>query len=378
MKVMHMLKFVCAASRRTAGVAAGVILAGGLAGVFVTPGTAYAADPIGTTTTITSATPTSTWFGTTLNVQVSVAPASGTTAPSGTVDVSGASGGCSATLSPSGSNGLSVGGCDIRHLPDGTYTLTATYEGSLPGFSQSPPSAPYPVKVGSAPMFDAYWPPLTATAGQGYSYTFHARGSGPISYTLTTSATWLHINSWNGTVWGTVPYWVKSFSYSVTASNSLGSQTVGPFTVWVKHGYVDINTYLGCPSYVLTGHKGSCTLWVTNSGSASAPNVTAQIALPWQLRADFCGSFYPWNWGCSISGNTAYENLGTLYPGQTRQLTVVFTAKTGFSLWGWHRGHPFTVKVVGFAASNGYWWFYGRSASYSIAYVTIIPHGHWW
>jgi len=45
---------------------------------------------------------------------------------------------------------------------------------------------------------------------------------------------------------------------------------------------------------------------------------------------------------------------------------------------GRHHGYPFTVKVVGFAASNTYWWFFGQSASYSIAYVTIIPHGHWW
>jgi hypothetical protein len=79
-----------------------------------------------------------------------------------------------------------------------------------------------------------------------------------------------------------------------------------------------------------------------------------------------------------ISGNTASENLGTQYPGPTRELTVVFTARTGFNLWGRHRGHRFTVRLVGSAASHGYFWFFGQRESYSVAYVTVIPRGIWW
>jgi hypothetical protein len=105
--------------------------------------------------------------------------------------------------------------------------------------------------------------------------------------------------------------------------------------------------------------------------------VTAQIALPRQLRADFCGFFF--NFGCRISGNTAFENLGTLNPGQTKELSVVFTARTGFGLWGPHPGHRFTVKVVGSAAAAANnWWFFGQRVSFSTAYVTIIPRGFWW
>ena len=101
--------------------------------------------------------------------------------------------------------------------------------------------------------------------------------------------------------------------------------------------------------------------------------MTALIALPSQLRANFC---VPW-WSCTITNNIAFENLGTLFPGQTKALTVVFTAKTGWMLWGWHRGHQFTVKVTGFAASHGNPWLVGPRASLSLAYVTIIPRG-WW
>jgi hypothetical protein len=35
---------------------------------------------------------------------------------------------------------------------------------------------------------------------------------------------------------GTVPTHPQSFTYSVTATNSVGSMTAGPFTVAVRHG----------------------------------------------------------------------------------------------------------------------------------------------
>jgi hypothetical protein len=283
---MHrIIDVVC---RRTAGVAAGVVLLGGIAGgVLLAPGTAFASTMTGTTTAITGTTQTSTPTGTTLNIQVSVTPASGTTWPSGQVNISdGSGGGCFLTLVQDGPNGLADGNCSIANLQNGSYVLTAGYQGS-PSFSQS------------------------------------------------------------------------------------GSPQD---RVWIKNGFIrpDLHTYLNCTRYVFTGQRGSCTLSVTNAGWGTAQDVTAQIALPWQLRADYCGYFF----GCTINGNTAYENLGTLRPGQTRSLTVVFTARTGFNLWGWHRGHRFTVRVVGSAsASNNR--FFGQGQSYSAAYVTINPFG-WW
>ena len=114
----------------------------------------------------------------------------------------------------------------------------------------------------------------------------------------------------------------------------------------------------------------------------AAQGVTAQIALPYQLRADYCG-YNNWfsSYGCSISSNTASENLGTLYAGQTRELTVTFTADSGFTLWGRHYGRTFPVKVVGSASSFGNFGnfsYFGQRESYSAAYVTVIPRGFWW
>jgi hypothetical protein len=375
---MH--KLISAACRRTAGIAAGVILTGGVAGaVLLTPGTAFAStatppSTLNTTTAITSTSQTPASVGT-LTVFVSVSAGAGNTEPTtGNVDVTGAGNGCTVTL-----NGSNAGSCSISNLqPGGTYTLTAAYEGST-GYNQSPASSPVTVTIYQAPAFDVANPPQTATPGQNYGYTFHASGYPAPTYSLAGAPKWLNINSSTGTVWATVPYWASSFSYSVVASNGVGSPaTAGPFWVKVRHGYVNINTYLSCTSKVFTGQKGSCTLWVTNRGYSPASNVTAQIALPRPLRADYCGYFWGWSFGCTISNNTAYENLGTLNPGQTKALTVVFTAKSGWSLWGRHPGHRFTVKVVGSASSNGYWWFFGQRRSYSVAYVTIIPRGFWW
>jgi hypothetical protein len=372
---MH--KLIGAACHRTAGMAAGLVLTGGLVGgVLLTPGTAYAQTTVDTTTAITGTSQTSTFHGTTLNVQVSVTPASGTTAPDGTVKVTAGWGSCFLTLAQEGSTAVSGGNCNIYNLSPGTYAVTASYGGSS-SFGSSDTSAS--VTIGSAPVFNADSPSLNATPGQGYSYTFHAYGSPAPSYTLGAgSPSWLHIDSYTGTVWGTVPFWARSFSYSVTASNSVGSATAGPYTVYVQpqQRHVNISTYLSCTSRVYTGQRGSCTLWVTNNGYNSAPNVNAQIALPSQLRADYCGYF--WSFGCSISNNTASENLGTLNPGQTKALTVVFTARNGFTLFGWHHGWRFTVKVVGSASSYGNWWFLGQRSSYSVAWVTIVPRGIWW
>jgi hypothetical protein len=374
---MH--NFIGAATRRTAGLAAGVILTGGLVGgVLLAPGTAYAAEATTTTMSVTQ----QAWGsgGATLDVTVSVAP----TGATGPVTVSGAGGGCHTYVGMSGTSS-----CDIPGVAAGAYTLTAAYQGSA-AFSPSTVSQPVTVvgapaptpAVTSAPVFVADSPPLTATAGQAYSYTFQANGSPAPSYALSVNPGWLQINSATGAMWGTVPNGTSSFSYSVVASNGIGTGVLaGPFTVYVRpgygYGYVNIHTSLSCTRYVFTGQRGYCTLTVTNRGWNVAPDVTAQIVLPWQLKAGYRG----YSFGYRIYGNTVSENLGTLYPGQTKELFVTFTARTGYNLWGRHPGYKFTVKVVGSASSSGNYgnlWFYGQRQSYSVAYVTIIPRGFWW
>jgi hypothetical protein len=322
-----MRRLIGAASRRTAGIAAGLILTGGVVGgVLLAPGAAYA--DTGTTVAITSASPS--FGGVTVSVSVT-----GGTEPLGTFSVSGAGNGCTGNLSgggvfgggmfgnpgggdgngggmfgkPGGGDGSGSGSCTIDGVGPGTYSLTASYDG--------------------------------------------ATGTGSV----------------------TVP------------QNNYGSADASPFTVSSQNDvyrhrqhhneFADLSTSLSCTSPVHTGQRGQCTLDVANDGYGSAPDVTAQITLPYQLRADYCG-YYD---GCSISGNTASEDLGALDAGQTRELTVTFTADNGYTLWGRHHGRTFTVQVDGSASSYGNFGTYsyhGQRDSSSTAYVTVIPRGFWW
>ena len=376
---MHTL--LDAACRRTVGIAAGIVLAGGVAGgVLLTPGTAFAS---GTLSSSTSVSASQSGHGVTADVTVSNASATPGTAPTGSVTVTADGGSCTVTLAPHG--GSASGSCTIGFVPDGTWTVTASYGGDANYAASSGTTSvtvnngpgPGPGPGQHAPVFTADSPPVYATSGQSYGYTFPAVGSPPIRYSLS-GPFWLHINPFDGTVSGTVPNFGGSFSYTVTATNNIGS-TSRSFTVFVRqpfrqhhYNHSNVSTSLSCTSKVYSGQRGSCTLWVTEHGNGSASDVTAQIALPKQLQADYCGFL---NFGCSIFNNTASENLGTLYPGQTKSLTVTFTARSASWLWGYNHRFAFTVKVVGSASSNGLFsnGFFGHSESYSTAYVTIIP-----
>jgi hypothetical protein len=228
-------------------------------------------------------------------------------------------------------------------------------------------------------------PPLTATAGSPYQYTFTA--SGNASWSLVGAPAWLSISG--ATVSGTVPRGTTSFTYSVTVTNGSWSYTDGPYTVQVGngwqpggpgpgHGYgygqsADLSTSLNCPSSVRAGKTGSCTLTVSNSGSGTARDVTASIDLPSALQAEYCGNDANWQqqWngpGCSISDNDASEQIRSIGAGQSRTLSVYFRATRG---WSW-RGNNTVEVTANTQAENGGGtpWAYSNNAQ-SSAYVTI-------
>ncbi len=120
------------------------------------------------------------------------------------------------------------------------WTTSFTYSVRAKNSVTSVTAGPFQVAVRSrtvAPSFTAAAPPLIATAGRNYSYTFQATGTPTPRYALAAGApTWLSINSFTGALSGTVPKWTATFTYSVKATNSVNSVTAGPFKVSVSAG----------------------------------------------------------------------------------------------------------------------------------------------
>jgi hypothetical protein len=284
------------ASRRRTGIAAAIVLAGGLAGsALLAPTSAFAGVmQVGTTTSITGTQQADASGGTTLAVKVSVStPAGSPLAPAGSVKVTiaGTSDSCTTALTvPSSASDLtSTGSCDISSLAGGHYDLKAAYTSSTMQFGSSDTSG----------------------------------------------------------------YWV---------------------TVSSQHRQ-SLSTKLSCPQQVTTGHRGTCTLSVTDNGWGAATGVRASISLPSALSARSCstnansGSGHPWGWQpCSISKNVASANLGTIWAGQTKKLSVTFTGH--LSSWQQNHGRMNRVWVHGSAWDNNKY----SSAS---AAVVIMPQLYW-
>jgi hypothetical protein len=265
--------------------------------------------------------------------------------------------------------------------------VTATYGGSSSSGFAGSPSGIYKANVGTAPAFTAHSPSTSAHNGDNYSYNFNASGAPTPAYSLSGAPGWLSVNASTGVVSGHIPNGINSFTYSVVATNVVNTATAGPFTVAVSHGhpggnYGHLATSLNCTSPVHSGAKGTCTLTVTNTGGNGSQDVTGTINLPSQLKADFCGHGWSWgwynSWGCTISGNTASENLGTLRAGQTKSVTVTFTARSTQWLWGWGHQNREWVRVTGSAQSQGNWWgWFGGNSSNAKTYIQILPP-RWW
>jgi hypothetical protein len=383
-------------NRRKTGLAASVVLVGGMAGgMLLTGGVANAASPVPTNTavnlgsTVTATHSGSSWY---INVPVTVTDTAGAPAPDGTVKVyNTGTYGCTVTLAATGT-ATSGGSCELAVSGNGGITVEAEYSGSTvnnlqDSYGQAGTTVGG-VVTDVAPSFTADSPATSARAGSNYYYQFAASGTPTPTFSLS-GPSWLSINSSTGQVAGTVHGFPgTSFSYSVTASNGVSPSVTETYKVWITGngnpgGNGKLSTKLSCTSPVHSGSQGTCTLDVTNTGWNSAQNVIGEINLPSQLKADFCGHGWGWgwynSWGCSISGNSASQDLGTLRPGQSRTVTVTFTAQSTHYLWGWGHQYREWVRVVGSAQSSGYWGWFGGNASYSTATVQILPpHFIWW
>jgi uncharacterized repeat protein (TIGR01451 family) len=247
------------------------------------------------------------------------------------------------SVDPSSGPGVcSVSGVDgttLDYDEPGSCVIDANQAGSA-GFAAAPTVAAT-IAVQQAPVFTVESPPTTATAGQDYAYMFVAGGVPAPSYSLAPGApSWLSIDPSSGALSGSPPSGTTSFTYSVIATNGVGSATAGPFTVSVSTTtdprLADVSAALSCPATVRVGVDARCTLTVANAGPATARFVTAGIALPfrsWRVSATRGGRWF---------GNAGVWLVRSLPSRASVDFTVSFRAR---------RAGQLRVVGIGFSGS---------------------------
>jgi len=255
------------------------------------------------------------------------APASGTVGQSVTLSATGGASGDPVVFTVDSTSGAGVcsvsgtNGSTLSYTAAGTCVIDAN-QGGTANYTAAP-EVQATITVNQAPTFVLDSPPLTATAGQSYSYTFEASGTPAPAYALATGApSWLSVNASTGQVTGTVPSGTTSFSYAVTATNTAGTATAGPYTVTVTTASTkaDIAAALTCPASLTVGSSGTCTLTVSNAGPATATKVVAAVVLPAALSETACSS------NCTRYANVFAWTLASLASGKSATFTITVKA----------------------------------------------------
>jgi hypothetical protein len=248
------------------------------------------------------------------------APSTGLAGGSALLSATGGASGNAVTfaLDPSSGAGVcSVSGDTVSYLAAGTCVIDASQAGDT-DYSAAP-AVSQTITVDQAPSFTADSPPLSVVSGQAYSYTFTASGAPAPGYALAAGApSWLSIDAATGAVTGTPPAGTTSFSYAVTASNSVGTTTAGPYTVTVTAASTkaDISAALACPAAMTVGSTGTCTLTVANAGPAVATGVAAGLDLPAELSELSCTP------GCADVDGLLIWTMPSLAAGASQVFTV--------------------------------------------------------
>ena len=255
------------------------------------------------------------------------APATGTVGKSATLTATGGGSGNPVVFTVDTSSGAGV--CNVSGTNGATVTYTAAgscvIDANQAGNADytAAPQVTATITVDQAPAFVMDSPPLTAVAGQAYDYTFEASGTPAPTYALATGAPpWLSVNASTGEVTGTPPAGTTSFSYAVTATNTAGTATAGPFTVTVgkASSNADISAALSCPAAMTVGGTGTCTLTVANAGPAAASKVVAGVLLPAALSKVSCTS------SCARHANVFTWSLASLASGASAKFAITVKA----------------------------------------------------
>jgi streptogramin lyase len=129
--------------------------------------------------------------------------------------------------------------------------------------------------VARAPDWIFDTPPLVTTDGALYAYPFVAGCVPKCTFSLVGAPAWLHIAAATGLVGGTVPAATANFTYSVKATNTIGTSTVGPFLVTIPV----VTSHLGAVGPVQAVVGPDHNIWFTNRTASTIGRLTPAGAL---------------------------------------------------------------------------------------------------
>jgi hypothetical protein len=162
-------------------------------------------------------------------------------------------------------------------VPSGITSFSYSVKATNAAGSATSPTVT--VAVDSAPSSVSVTSSTTATVGEAYAATALGNGNPAPTYSLVSGApSWLLVNATTGAISGNVPTGITSFTYSVKATDGVGSATSSPVVVTVSSASTTKPVFVSASSTDFSDGKAS-TFTVTASGTP-APSVTGAGTLP--------------------------------------------------------------------------------------------------
>lgn len=161
--------------------------------------------------------------------------------------------------------------------PAGSYTVNVSYTDPTGTFVDGG-DTPSTLAVDRTPSFTTASPALSALDQQTYSYGFSATGYPAPTYSLAAGApTWLTVNPSTGAVSGVIPAGATTFTYSVIASNGVGTPaTAGPFKVTTSPFSL---AFTGAYARTITGTVTTGSVAATTTSTGTLLLATANLTI---------------------------------------------------------------------------------------------------
>jgi Putative Ig domain/Bacterial Ig domain/Regulator of chromosome condensation (RCC1) repeat len=211
----------------------------------------------------------------------------------------------------------------VSGLVDGTHTYKVRATNAA-GTDPTPAERSFTVSLPVAPLFTASSPPLTGTVGSPYSYTFVASGVPSPVFAVESGSLPAGVSLTSAGVLSGSPTAAGSSTFMVSATNSAGTVSAGPFTIVVSPA--PVAPLFTASSPPLAGTVGSPYSYTFTASGVPVPVFAVESgSLPAGVSLTSAGvlSGLPTAAGSSTFVVSATNSAGTV---NSASITIVVTA----------------------------------------------------